>query len=59
MATTTIYGGSVFTVATPIYAGGYQLGGPNGLQINIQRKPSSWHRFWMRVCLGWVWVDTP
>jgi len=39
------------------FAGGYQLGGPMGLQVNLRHKPSWWHRFWMRVCLGLTWVD--
>lgn len=41
------------------YAGGYQLGGVYGLRVNLCRKPSWWHRFWMRACLGWEWVDNP
>lgn len=46
-----------FRVTLPRYVGGYQLGGPMGLQINLQRKPWFWQRFLMRVALGWVWVD--
>jgi hypothetical protein len=39
------------------YDGGYRLGGPTGLQINIKKKPIWLHRTMMRLCLGWEWVD--
>jgi hypothetical protein len=40
------------------YVGGYRLGEVGGsFTFNLTRKPSAWHRFWMRACLGWVWVD--
>lgn len=38
----------------PQYAGGYSVG---GLTISLTTKPSRWHRFWVRVCLGWEWRD--
>jgi len=41
----------------PVYVGGYQIGGPMGLQINMQKKPKWIHRTMMRLCLGWEWVD--
>ena len=41
-------------VKSPIYVGDYHLG---GLAIGFEKKPSWWHRFWMRVCLGWIWKD--
>lgn len=46
-------------LSTPRYVGGYRLGGEFGLTVNLTAKPSAWHRFWMRVCLGWTWVDAP
>lgn len=41
----------------PIYVGGYRLGPHPSITFNLTRTPAAWHRFWMRVCLGWVWVD--
>jgi hypothetical protein len=41
------------------YAGTYTLGDSNsGFQIGLTRKPSWFHRFFMRICLGWNWEDT-
>lgn len=39
------------------YVGGYQIGGPNGLRINLTQKPSFIHRFFNKLILGFVWVD--
>ncbi len=39
------------------YAGGYRIGGPTGLQVNLKKKPNWFHRTMMRLCLGWEWVD--
>ncbi len=42
----------------PRYAGAYHLGGDGPtISFAVARKPSAWHRFWMRTCLGWVWRD--
>ena len=46
-----------FSELNPKYAGGYQLGGPIGLQINIKKKPIWLHRTMMRLCFGWEWED--
>lgn len=24
---------------------------------SMHKKPCAWHRFWMRVFLGWRWLD--
>lgn len=29
----------------------------SGLKFGIEKKPSAWHRFWVRVLLGWQWED--
>jgi hypothetical protein len=44
-------------IAPPKYVGGYQIGGPMGLQINFEKRPNWLHRKMMRLCLGWEWVD--
>lgn len=42
------------------YVGGYRLGdGPGTFMFHLTGKPSAWHRFWTRVCLGWRWQDAP
>jgi hypothetical protein len=48
-----------FTELNPTYAGGYRIGGPMGLLVNLKKKPIRLHRTMMRLCLGWEWVDTP
>lgn len=50
-------GQSIYAFDQVKFIGGYQVGGPTGLRVNFRTKPSRWHRFWMRVCLGWTWVD--
>lgn len=55
MTTYSSVSAKAFTI--PVYVGGYQIGGDNGLTVNLTRKPSAWHRFWMRACLGWTWKD--
>jgi hypothetical protein len=40
-----------------VYVGGYRMGGPKGIQINLKQKPCWFHRTMMRLCLGWEWVD--
>ena len=38
--------------------GGYRINqGSYGIMFNFTVKPSAWHRFWCRMCLGWVWED--
>ena len=50
---------SEYTISEPPkYVGGYQIGGPRGLQINLKQKPNWLHRKMMRLCFGWEWVDT-
>lgn len=45
---------------TPRYVGGYQMGqAPATYTFNLTRRPSRWHRFWVRAVLGWRWVDAP
>lgn len=40
------------------FVGGYTLGERGeGLRIAFTRKPSWWHRFWMRVALDVRWDD--
>ena len=41
----------------PKRCGGYYLGGKRGMGFLLERKPSWWHRFWLRVTLGWEWHD--
>lgn len=38
----------------PLYVGGYTMG---NFCFNLRRKPPVWHRFWVRVILGWTWED--
>lgn len=28
-----------------------------GFYFSARKKPCVWHRFWMRVLLGWKWHD--
>ena len=37
--------------------GCYFIGGPNGLGVALERKPIWLHRFFMRVLLGWEWME--
>jgi hypothetical protein len=46
-----------FAEMNPKYAGGYRIGGPIGLRINLGEKPIWLHRTMMRLCFGWEWVD--
>ena len=39
------------------YEGAYCLGGNIGLKVNLGKKPNFIHRYFMKVLLGWVWVD--
>jgi len=39
------------------YVGGYQIGGPNALQINMRHKPCWLHRKMAAWFFGFVWVD--
>jgi hypothetical protein len=49
-----------YTIASEVvYAGGYQIGGPDALQINFKSKPNWLHRFFCKLILGFVWVDIP
>ena len=45
------------SLKTVQYVGGYRLGEPLGLTINLQYKPNFIHRFFMKKCLGWEWIN--
>jgi len=48
-----------YNVVRPLnYIGGYQIGGPLGIQVMLTKKPSWIHRVMMKLCFGIVWVDT-
>lgn len=36
------------------YAGAYRM---ENVYWSLTRKPSAWHRWWVRFTLGWVWED--
>lgn len=41
-----------------VYVGGYRMGEPPAsVTWCFTRKPSAWHRWWVRFTLGWIWVD--
>jgi len=44
-------------VRPPRYVGGYHVGGPAGLVINLTERPCWLHRQMMRWCFGWEWRD--
>lgn len=40
------------------WAGQYWVGGvDSGFGIALKNKPNIFHRFMMRVALGWEWLD--
>ena len=41
----------------PKFSGGYIVGGKRGLTFNLVNKPAWWHRFWVKLFLGWEWID--
>lgn len=42
----------------PRGVGGYRMGEPPAsVTWCFTRKPSAWHRWWVRFTLGWVWID--
>jgi hypothetical protein len=41
----------------PKYIGAYRIGGTGGLHLSFTKKPNWFHRYMMRLCLGWEWVD--
>ena len=43
-----------WSATPPRVQGRYVLGSHS---IRLYRKPSAWHRFWMRALLGWEWND--
>ncbi len=49
-------------IKTPTYVGGYQITGKgseaNYMQFNFVKKPSIINRFFCKILLGWVWVDS-
>jgi hypothetical protein len=44
----------LYAILITKYVGSYNFG---GLGISLTKRPSRWHQFWMRVCLGWIWKD--
>lgn len=43
---------------TKTFVGGYTLGPKGeGIRIAFAKKPSAWHRFWMKVALDITWDD--
>jgi hypothetical protein len=48
-----------FTSARRQVAGWYRVDTGPGPCISFvfRRKPSAWHRFWVRFFLGWTWAD--
>lgn len=46
-----------FTDLNPKYAGGYQIGGVEGVRIMFHYKPIWFHRKMMKWCFGWEWID--
>ena len=48
----------LFTITQKPVVGCYSW--ENGqLKFNLQNKPSLWHRLWMKVIFGCVWIDSP
>lgn len=45
---------ATYSILTRQYAGAYQM---ENVYWSLTRKPSAWHRFWVRVVLGWTWED--
>ena len=49
-------------IPTPKYVGCYQITGKgseaNYMQFNFAKKPNIINRFFCRILLGWVWVDS-
>lgn len=38
----------------PPAVGAYHM---DNIGFHLTKKPSAWHRFWVRMVLGWVWRD--
>ncbi len=45
-------------ITNPVFAGGYQIGGDNGLYVWFKNKPIWLHRVMCHLLLGFVWVDS-
>ena len=49
-------------IKTPIYAGSYQITGKGSVEYSMRvmfaKKPSILNRFFCRILLGWVWIDS-
>jgi hypothetical protein len=43
-------------IQRPQYVGGYRMG---HFRFNLERRPVWVHRVFMRLFLGWLWVDGP
>jgi len=39
------------TIRPPVYKGEFAVAG--GVYIKVTKYPQWWHRFWMKVLLGW------
>ena len=45
-------------IALPPVVGYYCLGAnPYTTKLRFTERPSWWHRYWMKTCLGWTWED--
>ena len=50
--------GEVVFWSPPPSVGYYRLGSAEmSTQMRLNKKPNWWHRFWMKACLGWEWID--
>jgi len=49
-------------IKTPLYAGCYQITDKgsvvNSMRIMFAKKPTILNRFFCRILLGWVWIDS-
>lgn len=50
---------NVFEIKNTTYVGGYRLGPDelNSVQFNFTKKPKWFHRQFMRILLGFHWID--
>lgn len=49
-------------IGPPMYVGSYQITGKgseaNSMRFNFVKKPNIINRFFCRILLGWVWIDS-
>ena len=55
MQTTGIYQ----RVEQPIFVGAWQMGGPQGFNFNITKRPRWLTRVMMKFLIEWEWFDEP